>query len=170
MIVGLVGPSCSGKSFLLNVLQSVLGFTVPIGITTRPMREEDNGNLEHITREEFQGMQNNGMLSMIAEVFGNLYAYPRLEINNLDIAIEIVRENIPELRLYNGVAIKVIPFNLDDGINRIAQMRKIGAKERMTEFVTDWRNDDCSYFNFVFYNKYNDESKLEFIELIRSIQ
>lgn len=170
MIVGLVGPSCSGKSFLLNIFQSMLGFTVPRGITTRLMREEDNGNLEHVTRKEFQSMQNNGMLSMIAEVFGNLYAYPRLEINSSDIAIEIVRENIPELRHYNGIAIKVISFNLDDGMNRIAQMRKIGTKERMAEFVADCRDDDCSRFDFVFHNKYNDESKVEFIELIKSIR
>lgn len=171
MIVGIVGPSCSGKSFLLNTLQLILGFTVPRGITTRPIRERDNGNLEHVTIEEFHHMQNNGRLSMIAEVFGSLYAYPRLEINssNSDIAIEIVRENIPELKCYKGIAIKIIPFNFDDGMNRIAQMRKIGMKERMDEFVTDYRDNDYSHFNFVFHNKYNDESRLEFIELIKSI-
>ncbi len=170
MIIGLVGPSCSGKSFLLNILQSILGFTVPRGITTRPMREEENGNIEHVTREEFHSMQNNGKLFMIAEVFGNLYAYPCFEIDNSDIAIEIVRENIPELKYYNGIAIKVIPSNFDDGMNRIAQMRKIRMKERIAELVTDCRNNDCSHFNFVFHNKYNDESRLEFIELIKSIR
>lgn len=170
MIVGLVGPSCSGKSFLLGVLQSELGFTVPKGITTRSAREKDNGDLEHITRNEFQRRQCRGMLSMIAEVFGNSYAYPRLEINGLDIAIEIVKENIPELRLCRGIAVKVIPYNLDDGIGRIVQMRKDRTKERIAEFVTECLDTDSLCFDLVFRNKYNDESRLEFIGLIKGLR
>lgn len=53
MIITLIGPSCCGKSHFLSALQNQLGFIVPVGITTRPRREEDNGLLEHISKEDF---------------------------------------------------------------------------------------------------------------------
>ena len=170
MIVGLIGPSCSGKSFLLNILEVWLGFIVPNGITTRPPRDHDNGDLEHVTRETFLKLQTGGKLSMIAEVFGNWYAYQRLEINDRDLGIEIVTENIPELKHYRGVAVKVIPYNLEDGIRKLTETRKEGLHERVAQYVAFCRDDDRSQFDFVFRNKYNEESRLEFIELIKSIR
>jgi guanylate kinase len=170
MIVGLIGPSCSGKSFLLNILDVWMGFIVPKGITTRLPREHDNGNLEHVSRETFLQMKTNGKLSMIADVFGNMYAYLKFEIDDRDLGIEIMTENIPELKYYRGVAVKVIPYDLEEGIRRLTETRKAGIQERVAQYMVFCQEDNCSQFDFVFRNKYSDESRMEFIELIKTVQ
>jgi len=127
LIVGLFGPSCSGKSSFLRALQEKLDFYIPIGITTRPKRAEENGDLEHINDLEFIERAQKDSLCFIAKVSGYYYAYPIINPSIRNIAIEIRRENIPELKTYNGVVIKVIPCRLEEGIGRILSKRKQGT-------------------------------------------
>lgn len=170
MIIGLIGPSCSGKSCLLKVLQDNLDFYIPIGITTRPERNEENGVLEHIANQEFIIRQQENKLCFVAESFGYYYAYPVFPSNKENIAIEIVRKNIPELKANKGYAIKIIPTDLNEGINRILAKRTHGTEERKLELVKEYYTAKNGIFDFVFMNNYDNESINLFLDLIKRLR
>lgn len=169
MVIALLGPSCCGKSYFLRVLRDKLDVYVPIGITTRPERMRDNGELEHLSIDDFLARKKQGMLSFAAEVFGHHYAYPRLPVEKRLIAIEIVRENIPELRSLNGLAIKIMPPSLEIAIKKIEMARKLNIEKRKNDLMQEFRDHDANLFDHEFVNHYDDRSKDCFLDLIRSI-
>jgi len=169
MVIALLGPSCCGKSHLLRVLRDKLDAYVPIGITTRPKRLLENGELEHLSVDDFLARKKQGMLSFAAEVFGHHYAYPRLPVEKRLIAIEIVRENIPELRSLNGLAIKIMPPSLEIAVQRVEKSREFSAEDRKNDLMREFQDHDANLFDHEFVNHYDDRSADCFLDLIRSI-
>lgn len=169
MLLGLLGPSCCGKSFYLKVLQENLDFYVPVGITTRPARIEENGKLEHIDELEFSERQRRNELCFIAEVSGYRYAYPIVDPNVRNIAIEIRRENIPELKAYYGFVMKIVPEKLEEGINRILLKRKQGTLERKEELIKEFETLENDSFDLIFRNNYDNESRLTFLNTVKKM-
>jgi len=165
-MVGLFGPSCSGKSSFLRALQEKLDFYIPVGITTRPKRAEENGDLEHINDLEFIERAQKDSLCFMAKVSGYYYAYPIINPSIRNIAIEIRRENIPELKTYNGVVIKVIPCKLEEEIGRILSKRKQGTRERMEELILEYNTSENDPFDLVFNNNYDDQSISMFLGIV----
>lgn len=170
MIITLIGPSCCGKSHFLSALQNQLGFIVPMGITTRLKREEDNGLLEHVSEEEFFELKNGGKICFIAEMFGNYYAYHRTFSDKENYAIEIARSNIEELREIGGYAIKVLPTDIEEGLERIKSKRNQGVEDRTQELKDEFWAADDDVFDFVFRNNYDEESLARFFKLIKGLK
>lgn len=168
MLVGLVGPSCCGKSFLLEYLRRDLGFYIPLGITTRPARDRDDGYLKHIPVEEFVDMNSDNKLCFVANVFGNYYAYMSIMGHgDKNIAIEIVRENIPEFRSLGGYLVKVLPASLESGLKKVYAGRTAGLQLREAEMRTEFSLCDDEVFDFVFRNNYSNGSLNDFLLLIK---
>lgn len=167
MLIGLIGPSCCGKSFFLEALRRDLGFYIPIGITTRPARDKDDGYLKHISSDEFADMRGKNQLCFVANVFGNYYAYMAIsDHGNKNIAIEIVRENISEFRSLGGCLGKVLPVNLERGLEKVYAGRTAGLQAREAEMRTEFSLRDDEVFDFVFRNNYSNGSLNDFLLLV----
>lgn len=168
MLICLIGPSCCGKSHFLKTLQSKLNFNVPIGITTRPKREEDNGLLEHMSEEKFLKFKESGKICFIAEMFDHHYAY-RAFSKTGKFAIEVVRNNIEELKKIGGYAIKILPKNIEEGLKRIDLKRNHSVEERKQELQAEFYSTNNEMFDYVFRNGYDNESLKRFLNLVKNL-
>ena len=80
LVLIISAPSGSGKSTLVKrLMESDSGLDFSISVTTRPPRgAEENGKSYHfVSREEFEGMRDDGELLEWAEVFGHYYGTSR---------------------------------------------------------------------------------------------
>ena len=169
MVIALIGPSCSGKSFYLQLLNRCMSFVVPTGITTRAPRMKDNGVLRHVTEQEFGELSAAKRLCFVDEVFGHQYAYAYpLSTADANVGIEIRRNNIAELRMMGGVLLKVIPDSLELGLERIRAGRAEPAAIRIQELESEFRLIDEPGFDGIFRNRFDPESADRFLDLVRS--
>lgn len=102
-------------------------------------------------------------------MFGNYYAYHRTFLDKENYAIEIARSNIEELREIGGYAIKVLPKEIEEGLERIKSKRNQGVEDRTQELRDEFCAIDDDVFDFVFRNNYDEESFIRFFRLIKSL-
>ena len=172
MILGLLGPSCCGKSHFLEVLNITEGYFIPRGVTTRDKRVTDNGDLLHVNVDQFKKLQKEGMLQLVADVFDNYYAYENFhnisDVNN--IAVEIVRENISELKKIGGIVGKIMPMTLEIGISKISERRSQGILLREKDLRNEFLLPDNDLFDFIFFNEYTEKSVINFLKLLKDFK
>jgi guanylate kinase len=171
MIIGLLGSSCSGKSFFISFLYSI-GFFVPMSVTTRPQREEEMWHLRHMDQQEFESLNKQGGLSFVTEAFGNSYACIEFsqEAVDRDVAIIITKGNIPELRKNGGLVIQILPSNPQETIDKIQLLNRGDKDRRIEELLADLANSENSVADAVFYNDYTQESQNRFSALIDELR
>ena len=170
MLIALIGPSCSGKSHCLNLMRDYMGFEVPTGITTRPLRSRDDGVLDHITLNDFDALLSIKKLCLVDEAFGYLYAYPfPLVSSDVNVAVEIRRNNIDEAREIGGFIIKILPYSLQIGLEKIAAERSESLSGRIEELKAEYLMENEPGFDLVFKNRFDQESSIYFLEIISNL-
>ena len=117
------GPSGSGKTTLVTrVLSNVENLRFSISYTTRSMRagEVRGEHYEFVSREEFRGMIERDFFAEWAEVHGNFYGTPRVDIERwietgVDVILDIDVQGARRLRgvFDDAVFIFVVPPSLD---------------------------------------------------------
>lgn len=168
MIVGLLGSSCSGKSFFLNLLHD-LGYYVPLSVTTRPQRDEEIWHLQHIGKQKFEELNDKGKLCFVTEAFGNVYACMEFseEAVNRDVAIIITKDNIPELRRKGGFVIRIAPSDVQEAARRIQFLKREGADRRIADLFS---TENSNLADVEFRNSYDQESCRRFVKLIDELR
>lgn len=171
MIIGLLGPSCSGKSFFLNLLCSS-GFHVPMSVTTRPQREEDVWHLRYIDRSQFESLNERKGLCFVTEAFGHSYACIEFseEVFRKDIAIIITKGNIPELSKRGGLVVQILPLNPQEAMRRIQLLGRGNQDQRIRELYSYFADSKDVLADRIFYNDYTMESRQRFLDLVNELK
>lgn len=171
MIIGLLGPSCSGKSFFLKSLQALAGFSVPMSVTTRPQRKEELWHLRHVSKRSFEAMKIQGKLCFVTEAFRNSYACLRFEHgSDTETALIITRDNIPELKSMGGVVVKIIPHDAEEAMRRIASQGRKNKEGRTQQLLLDLSSKEDTLADVIFENRYDDASLKDFLALIQRLK
>jgi guanylate kinase len=171
MIIGLLGPSCSGKSFFLKSLRELGNFFIPMSITTRPQREEELWHLKHVSRRAFEKMKEKGKLCFVAEAFHGSYACLKFrQASDLDTALIITRGNIPELKSMGGIVVKIIPSDSQKAIKKINLQNRGNKEKRIEALLLDLSTKEDALANVIFENRYDEESFRNFLNLIQNLK
>lgn len=171
MIIGLLGPSCSGKSFFLKSLQVLAGFSVPMSVTTRPQRKEEFWHLRHVSKRSFEVMNGQGKLCFVTEAFNNSYACLKFNLgSDTDTAIIITRGNIFELRSMGGIVMKIIPHDTEEAMRRIASQGRKNKERRVQQLLLDLSNKEDTSADVIFENRYDEASLQDFLALIQKLK
>lgn len=159
MRVGLMGASCSGKSFLLSLLREN-GFTSPQCVTTRESRGSDElWHLISIEKEHFHRLNDSKRLCFIAETFGNYYACVDFPYKDADVAVIVRPENVEELHSMRGLVIHVQPFDNGYCEQLIKAKSRNNYQMRVSELVASPNVFEIACPDIVFVNRYNEDSK-----------
>lgn len=171
MIIGFLGPSCSGKSFFLKSLQELAGFSIPMSVTTRPQRKEELWHLRHVSKRAFDVMKGQGKLCFITEAFHHSYACLRFDHgSDADTALIITRGNISELKSMGGVVVKIVPHDPEEAIKRIASQGRKNKERRVQELLLDLSDKDDLSADVIFENRYDEASLNDFLILIQKLK
>ena len=79
LLVIVSGPSGVGKTTIARRIESELGGTLSVSMTTRPITNKDQEGVDYyfVDRQAFDQAKSSGNLLEWAEVFGNCYGTPR---------------------------------------------------------------------------------------------
>lgn len=175
----LTGLSGCGKSFFTNSVRKNLREIKPIlSVTTRKPRSEEVDGIDKlfVTKQKFQELT--GQLCMINTVYDNMYAYYKDEICADEIGIlDLHYKGLDSMRKLNEntVVIYIRPVTLEmlrqkltvrDGISPEIQSRINCLEIEHQHLEKMYREGD---FDYLFVNKYTDESNEDFLRLIRDI-
>lgn len=171
MIIGLLGPSCSGKSFFLKSLQELVGFCIPMSVTTRPQREEELWHLRHVSKRSFEVMKDQEKLCFITEAFRHSYACLRFgHGSDADTALIITKGNIPELKGMGGAVVKIIPHDPEEAIKRITSQGRKNKEGRIQQLLLDFSSKEDTLADVIFENRYDEASLKDFLILIQKLK
>lgn len=180
MIIGLVGISGVGKSFLRKEAQAKYAQLEYLsGITTRPPRfdEKDGVDKFFLSIEKFQELHNKNELILIQNIYNNLYAFYKRHVESKKLFItELLSSDIIELRKYTDVvAINIytqlnnqVIKNLNNRYNNpmLVEERLLKDLERA---ITHEKLRAKGFFNYIYENKFDKISVTGFIKMIGNI-
>ena len=181
MLLALVGVTGVGKSYYKELLVSKLGFEKVNTIRTRKMRPgEENGKAGlFMSKDEIDALEKENKIAYRFEVFGGEYAYLADEIfSEKNMVFEMHYTTIYDWKMIRKdiKTIYILPENIDIAKEKTKQRNLTKEKEEerlreIDEHLNRYNSDEDlrNQFDYVFYNKYNEKSDEEFIELVNSI-
>lgn len=129
----LSGPSGVGKDAVLNRLKETsipLNFVVTM--TTRPRRERERNNVDYIfvSQEDFQELIDNDGLLEYANVYGNMYGVPRVQVEDAldkgqDVIVKVDVQGVDNIKRIkpDSISIFLMPSSLSELSGRLRQRR-----------------------------------------------
>ncbi|MDR2532351.1 MAG: hypothetical protein LBC82_05870 [Oscillospiraceae bacterium] len=180
MIIGIVGVSAAGKTFLKRHALEAIADIYPIcQVTLRPKKpNEINGLDRHcISLVEFNDMVRKNELISIQDIYGIKYAFRKCDIKSDKVFLtEMWYKDIKELSQITNV--KSIYLYSNDLIKNHANLKERYSDENMFQKRIDediilkskLEKMMCDGdFDYTFENKYDPHSVAGFIALIRTI-
>lgn len=168
MIIGLLGPSCSGKSYFLKRLKEDAQFHVPMSVVTRESRAEDSWHMRFVSLQEFDRMRDRNELYLVTEAFGNHYACIKSISHVENTAVIITKDNIPEIREIGGHVIRILPISLDKAIEKIIALERGNQEARISQIRKEFE-EKTSDADATFRNSYHDGAFADFIKLLGTL-
>ncbi|MEA3253842.1 MAG: guanylate kinase [Chloroflexota bacterium] len=139
LLIVLSGPSGVGKDAVLSRMKKRgCAFHYVVTGTTRPRRvnEKDGVDYHFFSQEAFQQMIDRGQLLEWAEVYGNRYGVPRMEVNQAlsrgeDVMVKVDVQGASTIRkiLPQAVFIFLMPPSIEELQRRLRQRHSESASE-----------------------------------------
>ncbi|WP_418219553.1 guanylate kinase [Clostridium isatidis] len=168
VLIVISGPSGAGKGTICKkLIEKNKNIYLSVSATTRSPREGeiDGVNYYFLTKEEFERkVKENGFIEY-AEVHGNFYGTPRVNVNKMleegkDVILEIdiqgalqVKENFKE-----GVFIFILPPSMEELKRRIIKRGSETEESLMTRFKNAYK--EINYVSKYNYAVVNDTLEL----------
>lgn len=176
----LIGVSGAGKSTLRDyALQKDLSIKKLIAITDRPPRatEQDRIDKLFVDQDEFLRLESRGELCLINKVYEYMYAFRKKDFKNADIYLgEIYYKNLVDFIQFHPNTVSIyINTQSKDALKglyvRGSSREEISIRKRTLLLEEDELNKMCNQgkFDYVFYNDFTEQSKMDFYKLIESI-
>ena len=177
MIIGLIGISGVGKSFLrVNAQRKFNQLNYLKSVTTRPRRIDEMNGLDtyFVTDEEFNFLCSNHEVLLEQNIYGYKYAFKKSDIvKDVTYITEMLYSDVPVLRQYA----KVITINVFSNdlktIWRNLNLRYNSSSEAEKRFDSDINLAEMhknlalrGYFDYRFENNFDDDSVMQFYNLI----
>jgi guanylate kinase len=180
-VVIVSGPSGVGKSTICRkVAERLNNVWLSVSVTTRPKAETEVNGREYwfISKRQFQQRIDKGLLLEYAEVFGNLYGTPKVEVEQ---ALEVGKTVILEIDVQGARQVKtvypdaIMIFVLPPTQRELAE--RIGNRGRENAESAEERLDEASseiaagwqYYQHIVINDDLEQAVNEVIQIIRSI-
>lgn len=181
LVIILVGVSGAGKSTLRDyVLNRSEKIEKLIAITDRPSRvtEIDGVDKFFVSTNEFQQRKCAGDLCLVNQVYGNMYAFRKidLEIGGTYLG-ELHYESLDEFLKFhqNTISIYIKPHKTEDALqglySRGSSQEEILVREKKLLLEAEKLDFMCEQgvFDYTFINYFTEKSKQKFCELIEMI-
>ena len=177
----LVGVSGCGKSTLCeSALHKYPFIKKLIAVTTRPSRQNEIDGIDKyfVTQKEFDVQYSSNFLCLSYEAYGYHYAFRKNDFLTGDTYIsELNYRNHEDFINYclNVNTIYIQPCEIELAVLGIKNRDVFGneASSRIDQINDDWMALDNLYlegrFNYQFINYYDNDSKIRFDNLIRTI-
>ena len=181
MILGLVGVTGVGKSFLTDRIVEKLGFERLKIITTREIRigEKNNQDKIFVNNEELSALKKAGKIGFEFELVGNKYAYLKEDLlSNKNIVFEVHYSTIFDFKKAcpNLHTIYIFPSDIEIAKQKtrerhlkptMEEKRLLEIDEHYNRIKTD--KNLQSQFNHFVYNNYDEESEQKIINLVKTL-
>ena len=180
MIIGLIGISGVGKSFLrVNAQKKFNKLNYLKSVTTRPQRIDETNGMDKffVTDEEFKHLYAKREIVLEQTIYGYKYAFKKSDIvNNITYITEMLYSDVPILQQYTKV-ITINIFSRDmETIKQNLNLRYNGSSEGKKRFISDiilaekHKNLALSgFFDYQFENNFDDNIVTQFNNLIATI-
>jgi guanylate kinase len=166
MLTVLYGPSCVGKTTLINRLITDYSWKPISCYLTRTIRPSDVGRVE-ITREKFQELENDEYFHCVNHHFETSYGTPKHELTNAEncktnvYILDFMIKNYSQLEVFEHDKIIILPESLE---KFKSQIETSGRSDRTKDILKDLEenyNEEkiMTYKNIGFktiINKFND--------------
>lgn len=181
MLLALSGVTGIGKTYFTEQLAKELGFNKITTIRTRKKRPgEENGKTGiFMTEEELDELKKQGKIVYDFKVFGGRYAYLKEEVfSNENMVFEMHYTMINDWKKIKPdiKTIYIFPEDIEVSKNKTSErnLSKEKEEERIKEIEEQYnimQNDKNlrEKFDYIIYNRYNEESKNEIINLVKKI-
>jgi len=166
----LSGPSGVGKDAVLHRLKKTsLPLKYVVTMTTRPRRERERENIDYIfvSKEYFQELIDNDGLLEYANVYGNMYGVPRIQVEEAlnkghDVIVKVDvqgAENIKGVRA-DSISIFLMPSSLSELSQRLKQRQteSLEALELRIKTASE-EMEKLSEFDYAVMNKRGEIDK-----------
>ncbi|HEY96324.1 MAG TPA: guanylate kinase [Dehalococcoidia bacterium] len=166
----LSGPSGVGKDAVLHRLKKTsLPLKYVVTMTTRPRRERERENIDYIfvSKEYFQELIDNDGLLEYANVYGNMYGVPRIQVEEAlnkghDVIVKVDvqgAENIKGVRP-DSISIFLMPSSLSELSQRLKQRQteSLEALELRIKTASE-EMEKLSEFDYAVMNKRGEIDK-----------
>ena len=170
----ITGPSGSGKSTLIAHYCNQKSTSVPIPITTRPIRRGDSRRVHSVSVDEFHRLEEEGRLSLVAQNYGSRYGYFTEDISRDTIVlVEVDSETaIKQLKEGSSLVIRVVPARIEAIVlsreeygetleDRLADL----APQLQLDFIVSRMRAG----EHLFVNQFNQASCEEFVNFVDSL-
>ena len=127
----LSGPSGVGKDAVLHKLKETsLPLKFVVTMTTRPRRERERNNVDYIfvSKEDFQELIDNNGLLEYANVYGNMYGVPRVQVEEAldkgqDVIVKVDVQGVDNIKRIkpDSISIFLMPSSLSELSQRLKQ-------------------------------------------------
>lgn len=181
MLLALAGVTGVGKSYYKDLLVEKLNFEKIKIITTRQIRsgEKNNEDKIFVTPNQLEELKNTGDIAYSFEMLGNQYAYSKDSLfSNKNTVFEMHYHTIFDFKKICAdlCAIYIFPGDIEKAKEKTRQ-RNLAAeveKNRLLEIDEHYQKITTdenlrNQFDYIFYNDYNKESEIEFLNLVQSI-
>jgi len=171
LIITISGISGAGKSHLIkNILSQLENFEKLKAITTRAKRAEEVEGVDYffLKREEFELLQVDNKLSVINDVFGNMYAFYNSDLKKITNGVNLITElYYTEVKKFKAqfpstLSIYILPENIAKAVEKL-KTRRINSEElqrRLKDIEKEIGhiNMYAEDFDFIVSNNYTIES------------
>jgi guanylate kinase len=142
LLIVITGPSGVGKDAVLSRMkQSRLPFHFVVTLTTRPKRptEKDGADYRFVSEAEFMALRERNQLLECANVYGNWYGVPRLDIEEAmkagwDTIVKVDVQGVENIKtaLPQAVSVFIAPPTIDDLLARLDKRKTESPDEKST--------------------------------------